>query len=72
MIKVTFNSKAHWMEISTDGKKSQTYTDVMTIKNNDHGGYYEILQRQINDSVAPLFRLPMNSTIVEYQHSVNE
>ena len=67
MTKITFNSKSHQMFITIDGETT-SYNDVMTIKNNE--GFYEILQRQQNESVAPLYRLPLNSTIIEYQHNV--
>jgi len=70
MTKVTFNTKGHWIEILFDGKKPLTYEGVMTIKNGD--GFYEILQKQYNDTIAPLFRLPIVDTIIEYQHDVKK
>jgi hypothetical protein len=70
MTKITFNSKAHLMEISFEGKRSKIYKDVMTIKT--YEGFYEILQRQFDERVAPLFRLPITNTIIEYSHKIDE
>ncbi len=69
MTKITFNSKAHVMQIVLEGGvEERTFENVMTIKTND--GLYEILQRQNDGVVAPLFRLPITSTIIEFSHNL--
>jgi hypothetical protein len=66
MITIKFDTFKHTLEYYFDGI-DRTYENVTTIKVNE--GYYEVLQRQqTTDKNAPLFRLPINNTIIEFVH----
>ena len=66
MIELKFNTAEHTLEF-TYRDVTKTYSNVVTIKT--HGDYYEVLQRQNStDKNAPLFRTPINSTIIEFIH----
>jgi len=46
---------------------TKEYPNVMTIKEMD--GFYEVRQRQVtNDKNAPIWRVPITQTIIEYIH----
>jgi len=63
-----FNTKEHTMTVVfSDGSgPSETKENVMTIK--DYNGYYEVLQRQSNEKNAPIYRFPINNTMIVYIH----
>jgi hypothetical protein len=65
---VRFNTKEHTLSIlwGDEGTITEDFENVMTIK--EYDGYYEILQKQESGKNAPLFRLPINSTIIRYIH----
>lgn len=66
MIHLKFNTAEHTLDF-THRDITKTYVNVVTIKT--HNEYYEVLQRQnLNDKNAPLFRIPINSTIIEFVH----
>lgn len=66
MITLKFDTFNHTLDYYYGGME-RTYSNVTTIK--VHEGYYEVLQRQqTTDKNAPLFRLPMNNTIIEFVH----
>ena len=66
MITIKFDTFNHTLDYSFDGI-NKTFENVTTIK--VHEGYYEVLQRQLStDKNAPLFRLPINNTIIEFVH----
>jgi len=66
MITIKFDTFNHTLDYSFDGV-NKTFENVTTIK--VHEGYYEVLQRQLStDKNAPLFRLPINNTIIEFTH----
>jgi hypothetical protein len=66
MITIKFDTFNHTLDYSFDGI-NKTFENVTTIK--VHEGYYEVLQRQMTtDKNAPLFRVPINNTIIEFTH----
>jgi len=66
MILLEFNTFDHTLTCTIDGE-IKTFDRVVTIKN--HDDYYEILQRQTKtEKNAPLLRVPINSTVIEYSH----
>lgn len=71
MIKLTFNTKKHTMVFKPDMDKNYVmeYPNVTTIKY--EGNYYEVRQKQdpTSSSSVPIFRVPVESTIIEYIHS---
>ena len=71
MIKLTFNTKKHTMVFKPDMDKNYVmeYPNVTTIKYEDK--YYEVRQKQdsTSSSSVPIFRVPVESTIIEYIHS---
>jgi hypothetical protein len=68
MIRITFNTKTHTMVIKDDNTiGTKEYPNVMTIK--EFQGFYEVRQRQqTTDKNAPIWRVPINNTIIEYIH----
>jgi len=67
MIIVRFNTKTHTMKIQSELFSTKEYDNVMTIKEFD--GFYEVRQRQqVTDKNVPIWRLPINQTIIEYNH----
>lgn len=67
MIRITFNTNRHSMTIQSESMGIKEYQNVMTIK--EMTGFYEVRQRQQStDKNAPIFRLPINHTIIEYIH----
>jgi len=68
MIRITFNTKTHTMIIKDAGDDQvKEYPNVMTIK--EFQGFYEIRQRQQTiEKNAPILRVPINQTIIEYIH----
>jgi len=55
------------MTIQSDSIGIKEYPNVMTIK--EFQGFYEVRQRQQTmDKNAPIWRLPINNTIIEYIH----
>jgi hypothetical protein len=66
MITLKFDTFKHTLEFLFNGL-NRKFENVTTIKTYD--GYYEVLQRQqTTGKNAPLFRLPINSTIIEFSH----
>ena len=66
MIEMKFNTANHTLEF-THRDVTRHYENVVTIKT--HDDYFEVLQRQSsNDKNAPLFRVPISSTIIEFEH----
>lgn len=65
MIKIKFNTQNHTLKYTTN-ESERLFSDVTTIK--VHDGYYEILQKQMTGSSAPLLRVPINNTVIEYSH----
>ena len=65
---VRFNTSNHTLSIGwADGSGyTDEHENVMTIR--EGAGYYEILQRQENGKNAPIYRLPINNTIIRYMH----
>lgn len=72
MIYITFNTKEHSMTIKFDNGVVREYPNVTTIKemnNNVYQGFYEVRQSQKSTGKnAPIFRVPIPSTIIEYIH----
>jgi len=67
MIRITFNTKTHTMTIQSDSIGIKEYPNVMTIK--EFQRFYEVRQRQqTTDKNAPIWRVPINQTIIEYVH----
>jgi len=67
MILITFNTNTHSMVIDSEITGTKEYDNVMTIK--ELQGFYEVRQKQLkNDKVAPILRVPINNTIIEYIH----
>lgn len=55
------------MTIQSDSVGIKEYPNVMTIKEFD--GFYEVRQRQQStDKNAPIWRVPINKTMIEYIH----
>jgi hypothetical protein len=55
------------MKIQSELFSTKEYDNVMTIKEFD--GFYEVRQRQqVTDKNVPIWRLPINQTIIEYNH----
>lgn len=66
MITLKFDTLNHTLDYSFDGFDTR-YERVTTIKT--HEGYYEVLQKQLaTDKNAPLFKVPIQNTIIEYVH----
>jgi hypothetical protein len=66
MITIKFDTFKHTLDYSFN-RINKTYENVTTIK--VHEGYYEVLQRQLlTEKNAPLFRLPIVNTIIEFNH----
>lgn len=65
---LTFDTKNHILTIEWgDGSgKIEEHKDVMTIR--DSPTVYEIIQRQSTGKVVPLYKLPVNCTIIRYFH----
>lgn len=63
-----FNTKEHKLTVVyEDGTVStKDLEDVTTIREGQ--GYYEVLQRQENGKNAPIYRFPINNTIIRYYH----
>lgn len=63
-----FNTKEHKLTVVyEDGTLStKDLEDVTTIREGQ--GYYEVLQRQENGKNAPIYRFPINNTIIRYYH----
>ena len=67
MIELKFNTSEHTLTF-THRDTPRHYENVVTIKT--HDDYYEVLQKQEDtEKNAPLFRVPIVSTIIEFQHS---
>lgn len=67
MILITFNTNTHSMVIDSEITGTKEYDNVMTIK--ELQGFYEVRQKQLkNDKNAPILRVPINNTIIEYIH----
>jgi hypothetical protein len=67
MITISFNTKLHKLIVNTDIPSVKPYYEnIITIKNNDT--FYEVLQKQEDGRNAPVLRLPINETIVIFQH----
>lgn len=67
MIQITFNTKTRALRVQYDSSNIKDYSNVMTIKEFD--GFYEARQRQeSNDRNAPILRVPISQTIIEYTH----
>jgi len=66
MIKLKFDTYNHNLEFTYDGETTY-YENVMTIK--VHEDCYQVLQRQESSGKnAPLLKLPIDKTIIEYIH----
>lgn len=63
-----FDTKKHILSIAwgNGSEESEEYEEVMTIR--EGNGFYEVLQRQETGKNAPIYRLPINSTIIRYFH----
>jgi hypothetical protein len=63
-----FNTQKHTLTvIYIDGTMGVTdLKDVTTIR--EGNGFYEVLQRQENGKNAPIYRFPINNTVVRYFH----
>lgn len=68
MIHLLFNTYEHTLEVSfMDSDDTDTFERVSTIK--EHERYYEVLQKEENSGKnKPLFRFPINETIIQYVH----
>jgi len=65
---IKFNTQKHTLTvIYIDGTMGVTdLKDVTTIR--EGNGFYEVLQRQENGKNAPIYRFPINNTVVRYFH----
>lgn len=63
-----FNTKEHKLSvIYEDGTVGVSdLENVTTIREGE--GFYEVLQRQDNGKNAPIYRFPINNTVVRYYH----
>jgi len=66
MIILEFNTREHTLDVTFFDESPQYYDNVMTIKYFE--GFYEVLQKQSNGKNAPLFRVPLSSTVIKYTH----
>jgi len=66
MIILEFNTREHTLDATFFDESPQYYENVMTIKYFE--GFYEVLQKQSNGKNAPLFRVPLSSTVIKYTH----
>jgi len=66
MIILEFNTREHTLDATFFDDSTQYYDNVMTIKYFE--GFYEVLQKQSNGKNAPLFRVPLSSTVIKYTH----
>ena len=69
MIQLLFNTYEHTLEVNlTEDDRGEKFENVTTIKTHEEG-FYEVLQRQeITGKNAPLFRFPINSTVIYFVH----
>lgn len=69
MIHLLFNTYEHTLDVSfMDNNETDTFERVSTIKEHEKG-YYEVLQKEENSGKnKPLFRFPINETIIQYVH----
>lgn len=69
MIHLLFNTYEHTLEVNfVDTQDGDKFENVTTIKTHEEG-YYEVLQRQdISGKNAPLFRFPIETTIIQFIH----
>ena len=66
MIELKSDTLNHSLEYTYD-HITRTFENVMTIKTHDN--YYEVLQKQnITEKNAPLLRVPISNTILEFNH----
>jgi len=63
---IIFNTKQHTLTLELVSGTKKSYKDVMTVKLID--GMYEIFQKQKDGLNAPIIRIPLNNTIVFYEH----
>ena len=70
MIHLLFNTYEHTLEVNfSDTHESDTFDRVSTIKEHEKG-YYEVLQKEeISGKNKPLFRFPINETVIQYVHN---
>ena len=71
MIRLKFNTATHYIKITTNGEYiglglPTEYHSVKTIKINEM--HYKIIQELSTGKPAPVLRLPISSTIIEYIH----
>lgn len=68
---LTFNTKNHTLRFCCDdGLLDETYNDVITIQLTSPGyNYYEVLQETPDGKKVPLLRVPIQFTIIKYEHS---
>jgi len=71
MIILKFNTQNHTLDYFIEDFE-RNFSNVTTIKVHKDEGYYEVLQKQSSGSSAPLLRLPINNTIIEYSHVDSE
>ena len=69
MVHLLFNTYEHTLEVHfTEIQIEDKFENVTTIKTHEEG-YYEVLQRQdISGKNAPLFRFPIETTIIQFVH----
>ena len=67
MIILEFNTGEHTMDVTYPDNSTEFFSNVMTIKYFD--GFYEVVQKQVNGKNAPLFRVPIDNTMIQYTHS---
>jgi len=63
-----FNTQKHSLSITFEDGMTlpDDIQDVMTIREGE--GFYEVLQKQETGKNAPIFRFPINNTVIRYFH----
>ena len=69
MVHLLFNTYEHTLEVHfMETQVEDKFENVTTIKTHEEG-YYEVLQRQdVSGKNAPLFRFPIQTTLIQFIH----
>lgn len=66
-----FNTKKHTLQVESESPHlSGIYSEIMTIQlSGAHYNFYEVHQEGEGSRRVPLFRFPIQHTIIKYEHS---
>jgi len=66
-----FNTKKHTLQVESESRHLRgVYSEIMTIQlSQAHYNFYEVYQESQDSRRVPLFRFPIQNTIIKYEHS---